>query len=221
MKYLAVVLTILLFCTILRANEDRIRIGLIDSGLDTEQIGTAILCDGGHKDFTNTNLEDNLGHGTLMAKAIMRFVSVKTHCIVNIKWIDAEEQNLDSAVEYASVLDLGYINISAGGSFTGYREYTAIQVALTRGIKVSVAAGNERHNLDVICYYYPACYMYPSPNFYVVGALDKDGNKEYYSNYGKVVNAWALGSYLGMEGTSVSAAMHTGRLALRDYIASL
>jgi len=201
----------------------RIRIGLVDSGINLDVFPKEALCKEGHADFSGSgNLDDVIGHGTIMALSIMSSLSAKTHCIVNIKWVNKiHQQDFNNALEYAALQNISYINISAGGGYAGSREYKAIKVALIRDIKVSVAAGNDMHNLDEICPWFPACHRFPDKFFYVVGALDKDGNKAFYSNYGSSVNAWAYGEFLGVRGTSVATAIHTGRLARRDYLNSL
>jgi len=204
--------------------ESRIQIALIDTGIKAG-VYDEYLCKSGHKDFTGLGLNDNLGHGTAMAGAIIKYVSSKTHCIINIKWYDPEYNSINdlpSAIEYASISNAEFMNISAGGGIPDIISFEALNVALTRGMVISVAAGNDSWNLDLMCNHFPSCYNYGDPDFHIVGALNKFGKPAYFSNYGYRVTDWEfgvnikIGEYIST-GTSIATATLTGKLAANAY----
>lgn len=225
---LAILASLILFSVIGYAREDRIRIAVIDTGIDKDILG-AYMCEDGHRDFTGQGLDDHLGHGTAMALAIVRSVSSKTHCLMNVKFYDPHYlamNDLTGSVAYVAKSDAKYVNISAGGPRVDMVEYNSIKRALGKGMKFSVSAGNNGDNMDVMCNQWPACYRFKSKNFHVIGALNPFGEPAYFSNYGQAVTEWeygvdiVLGDFV-VSGTSPAAAIYTGRLAQNDYLATL
>lgn len=195
-----------------------LRIFVIDSGVNmTDASIKSHLCRSGHLNLTDTpNLRDEVGHGTVVAKKIIEYAG-KSHdyCLVIVKTYTSFNtsyeayQNEVEAVRYAAEAHPAFVNISAGGPGDELGEKASIKSA-PNTIFV-VAAGNEDHDIDQWPYY-PA--SYGLENIVPVGSVENDSSRAYYSNYGESVAAWESGtdSGSGMRGTSVSAAIHTGKL---------
>ena len=201
MKYLF----LFLFCLPSYAEEDnRIKVALLDTGINVSRRLSPYMCSTGHKDFTGTNLNDSHGHGTQLAKIISRRINPKTTCIVNIKILKSgnyEESLAPQALTYAlsNLNNLKFVNLSFSGPNPIKQEYKAIKIALKENIKVVVAAGNDKKNLNKECSVWPACFKFANPGFYVAGSRR--------SNYGSFVRV------LPGPWSSQAAARLTGRLA--------
>jgi len=201
-----------------------VTVAVIDTGIDKELPN---LCRFGHKSFVQSSkdpLQDDNGHGTHIAGLINANAGVDNYCLVSIKYYSDSNSghqnlvNLEKALRYAINIKVNFINISGGGPESFPEEKALIKEALDKGIKVVVAAGNEKLNLDEKCNYYPACY---DKRLVVVGNLQitKDyrgfnddmkflvveagmGNKigtyeterAPSSDYGNVVNRWEIGT---------------------------
>ena len=224
---IAILASLILFSVIAYGGETRTRIAVVDTGIDQELL-SEYLCADGHKDFTGTNLRDNIGHGTAMAMLIAKHIDPETHCLVNLKFYDPHYNatiDLVSPIVHISTSDIKFVNVSAGGGMPDLDMYEAIKVGLDRGIVYAVAAGNDSIILDFVCPIWPACFRFDSPNFHVVGALDKQGTTAFFSNYGEAVTDWAPGLNLEIpgfdvliSGTSPATAIVTGRLITNDYV---
>ena len=125
------------------------------------------------------------------------------------------------------------INLSLGGyAYTCPQSYQdAINEIVDAGITIVVAAGNAMQNADLFA---PA----NCDNVITVGAINRDGNRSWYSNYGNSVNIMAPGgethdagdgilsthnsglesaeepSYAELQGTSMAAPHVSGLIAL-------
>lgn len=179
--------------------------------------------------------EDN--HGTHVAGIIaanpnnsVGIAGVASNCDVEIMPVKAlggksgttNTAKLIGAIEYAEKMGADVVN----ASWAGESGMLLIDGALNDTIKncgmlFVCAAGNEGKNLDskrVI----PACYS-NLPNVITVGAMEPDGTKASYSNYGSYVNLFAPGTDITssvveewnlMSGTSMAAPMVTGIAAM-------
>ena len=130
---------------------------------------------------------------------------------------------LIGAIDYAERMGADVVNASwAGESGMLLVDEALSETIRNCGMLFVCAAGNEGLNLDskrVI----PACYSTFS-NVITVGAMDPDGTKAIYSNYGSYVSLFAPGSSITssvvdgkwniMDGTSMAAPMVTGIAAL-------
>ena len=123
------------------------------------------------------------------------------------------------------------INLSLGGAgVCGPTMQSAIDFAVSQGVVIVVAAGNESQNLNYTSYVPATC-----RNVITVGAGNKYASKSHYSNYGDYVDVMAPGgdnndlvlstintgstlpsseSYSGMMGTSMAAPHVAGVVAL-------
>ncbi len=202
---------ILLFPSLIFART--LRIAVIDSGL-TEVKGVK-LCKEGIIDLTRTNTKSEYyKHGDNITHIISDALGDLDYCIVHIKAF-SEHTNYyfasADAFSFALNLNVDIINYSAGGLLYSKLEAKWISLALKKGIKVIVAAGNERIDLDKKCNYYPACIQ----GVALVGNIDN-----VYSNYGKRVTAWRNGNNIKaggttLSGTSQACALYTRDLALK------
>lgn len=192
-----------------------IKVVVLDTGLDITD-ARFHLCSTGHRDFTNTGIQDTAGHGTHVAGLITQYAGNANYCLVIVKYVAdfelSDDRAYSNAIEYSVSLHPKYINLSGSGPSKGLREEYAINE--NPDITFVVAAGNEHFSLDLKDWW-PA--SYPYKNVVVVGSTDYSG-----ANYGKRVNAKEPGlrvkSFLPngkegfMTGTSQSTAIHTGKL---------
>ncbi len=202
---LLIIFTILFICTLVSAKQ--IRVAVIDTGIN--QHLNLPLCLGDHKTFMEDDLHDSVGHGSIVAEIINREAKGVDYCIVVIKVFDKDlNYKFEEGIEYASTLNIDFVNISGGGSSYSVREKLAIDKMIRNGTIVVVAAGNHGVNLDYTCNFFPACY---DSKVVVVGQKDNPR-----SNYGKKV-VMAPGKVVlidgkTMEGSSMATAYITGNL---------
>lgn len=211
--------------------ENPIRIAVIDSGLDLNDPRFAThICKTGSKDFTGYGIVDNLSHGTHVAGLIKQYAEDADYCLIILKFYEesqSSEQNIEytlQALREAVRLNVDFVNYSAGGTEFISEEKEIIENA--PNITFVVAAGN---NGESICYknhsYYPACHHLK--NIVVVGNIKPDGSIAKSSNRGKIVDAWEMGQNIlstfpnnqmgRLGGSSMSCAVHTGKLVKRLY----
>lgn len=215
--------------------ENRIKIGIIDTGLNVTEKIYPFLCNVGHMSFVGTSPfvdENDSQHGTNIAGLIAEHLDPKKHCLVILKFHGPKMNRREFmryvriAIDYSVTINVKYLNLSLGGDDPETIEQLILQEALDEGIKIAVAAGNGRKNrqnvsigvnLDKKCYYYPACYKFSGKNkdnFHVVGS-----SKGLFSNKGKVVKYWEDGVDKGtpkLSGTSQATAIHLGKWVKKD-----
>ena len=213
---------------------ETITVVVIDSGIDASN---PHLCKFGHKSFVKRlpdPLSDEYGHGTHVAGLISSTAGEGNYCLVSIKYYDERasgKENLKSSLEalqYAIDIKAKFINFSGGGPEFVEDEYLLIKKALSKHIKLVMAAGNEHDNLDKVCNYYPACY---DTRIVMVGNLEITENygksPSPSSNYGNRVTRWEVGTNLEStlpggktgykSGTSQACAVASGKL-LREIL---
>lgn len=218
----------------------KIKVAIIDTGINRDLFFKPTMCAKGHKDFTGTGLQDSNGHGSHISGLIDQYVKDMPfnkgfrppnlqgkkveYCQIIIKFYDSNiftdtGNTTVEAIEHAIKLKVDYINYSAGGLKYIESEAKVIKKALDAGITVIVAAGNEHSDLTKVPYY-PAVI---DPRLIVVGNTDFVSKKVApSSNYGSAVDAWEIGtnriSYgsgkklIYLSGTSQATAIHTGKL---------
>jgi len=168
---------------------------MIDSGVNLSDSGTE-----------NSALGDNY-HGSSVAEIVLNNTS-KNVCIAGYKVMNSSGSGTNLAVatgiEKAVEDGVDVINLSLGGAENEIIS-EAVQYAISEGITVVCAAGNSK--LDTV-HYTPANMSEPI----VVGAIDKAGNKAYFSNFGESVDFVAPGADLEtvfseetIDGTSFSS----------------
>jgi subtilisin family serine protease len=209
------------------AHAEPTRVVVLDTGLDlNDRRFSKNLCPSGHKDFSGEGIEDIHGHGTHVVGLIQEFARNASYCLVIVKYYSAASDSdgfnavaMKHALRYIQTLNVKYVNLSGGGP-----SRSSVEEDMIREMKNTtfvVAAGNNNGNIDVReTAFYPAAYNLG--NIVPVGGLTLMGKKTKTSNYGPSVRAWELGDNvlstlpngkLGrMTGTSMSAAIHTGKL---------
>lgn len=189
------------------------RVALVDTGIQKTDDIKQYLCKDGHRDFTETGLYDQIGHGTEVAGLIIKNASIKNFCLVVIKFYERNltneqvMQNSFKAFNYAKQIGAKVINFSASG--VSRSEEEASFMRNNPSLYFVVAAGNDNVDLDESPRY-PASYGYD--NIIVVGALNKDGTKARVSNYGTVVFDWEVAT-----ATSFATAIKTGKMLKRVF----
>lgn len=183
------------------------RVAIIDSGI--LPFPSAKLCDSGHYDFIN-NLPivgmDIINHGTNVAKAITENASTADYCLLIYKVFDEKTKKdfIPNAIKKAIQSNADIINLAIDSN-NGYDadEYNMLWAAGNKGIQIFLSSGNSGINLDKNCKIYPVCYK--NILFTIVG------NKESYSNHGKLIDLYEASCYNSFCGTSASVAIATGK----------
>lgn len=209
-----------------RADEP-LKVAIIDTGLNLNDKRFANkLCPGEkHWNFVhnNNNLKDEDGHGTHIAGLITKYAGNVNYCLLIYRYYDEAApgrlnmRNSVSALIKAIGDGADIVNMSYYGVDFSEVEYNIMR----NNPKVTfvTCAGNDGKILAGETCVYPACYRLP--NVVVVGS--KHGGKlAETSNWGGKVNAWedGTGAYSTlpggeegyMSGTSMSTAIHTGKL---------
>lgn len=209
---------------------EMVTVAVIDSGVDKNHpyLKGRVMASSYNSIADNTDIIDNIGHGTHVAGIIVDCTSNLSNVkIVAIKALDTNGGSILSivnAINYAADSNVDVINLSLEGKYNTASKYIekAIANARKKGITVVVAAGNgnkDNNNTPVDTAGVCPAYL---DDAIVVGALKDDGNIAYFSNYGKSVDVCAPGwavysgtlnnSYAYMFGTS-QAAPHISAVA--------
>lgn len=194
-----------------------LKIAVIDTGYGVTEVFKK--CPGA-KDFTDSSVIDTNGHGTNVIGIISSRLEGFNYCILPIKVFggpETTESLIAEGIKYAVSMNVDIINISGGGGGKDNDEEYAVNLALNNNIKLIVSAGNDGHNLDSSCNYFPACY---NSRVQVVGSIQKNGNLSKFSNFGGVVKYWQHGEKVEgggvtMSGTSQATAIQTAMEAKR------
>jgi hypothetical protein len=203
-------------------SEDRIKIGIIDSGISIEQSKSKILCDGGLKSIATTSLGyDHNGHGTNIFGLVSQGLNPRKYCIISYKvWADysSSKDAVDytiTSIENAIKDDVKFLNISMSGDGSSVKEYKTIKTAL-KTMSIFVAAGNDGKEIGGECSIYPACYKrFFKKNLYVIGSYKAES-----SNYGEYVDYFTYGERMGnpiLSGTSQATAYFTNNFIKKSY----
>jgi subtilisin family serine protease len=239
MKQIKSLLTVSLLASISYAKP--IVVAVIDTGIDSKLMQHQSLCKTGHKDFTNTGLNDMHGHGTHISGIIDQYSKnyifnykespnnidkIKAdYCQIIIKYYDPKSKadsakTLVESFKWAIKQKVDIINISGGGYGFSAEERKVIIQALDLKIRIVAAAGNDKKDIDKDNFY-PAMY---DKRIYIVGNLVATTNRTIAqtSNYGKSINTWEVGTNVFsrlpnktfgyLTGTSQAAAVKTGKI---------
>lgn len=231
-KILLFFLVLLASCgSVTRNPGDPYKVAVVDTGLDlTDPRFSTHLCPDGHEDFTGEGIGDNHNHGTAITSLIIKHAATANYCLIILKVFDPNESaqmghsNTYLAFRKAVKLGAEFINYSAGGN--GYYDDEKSLILNNLKVKFVAAAGNDGENLDAGEYkFYPASLNFP--NVIAVGSVTSAGGRSSFSNYGPTVDAWEVGSRVAvllpnnregyMSGTSISTAVHTGKLVKEAY----
>ncbi|OBZ13788.1 S8 family serine peptidase [Bacillus sp. FJAT-26390] len=192
-------------------------IAIIDTGLDIRNKKMIRVMKSGYNAINPTDsINDDNGHGTLMANIIMNLTDKKIQ-ILAIKAFDSlgngKTNNIETALKYIIKEEVDIILFSSSFSYLPETTRSLISEANNKDIIVVAAAGNN--NTDVS---YPARF----PEVIAVGASDNSARAN-YSNYGYGLEFLAQGN-LGtaiprghenrnVEGSSISAARVTALIS--------
>lgn len=202
------------------------KIAILDTGYNPERAVTKLkLCKNGHYDFFSetAKLASTNPHGTYVAALIAEPLQDVDYCAVVYQLVGKEgeisPQNVMRAILMAKDEGVVAANMSINGPFSNFLEQRALRAASNTGMKIFVAAGNDKKDLNVACASFPACY--DIPNLIMVGALTDDlSQPAQYSNYGARIQAWYAGRYFDgvtmAQGTSFACPR-----ALGDWLLSV
>lgn len=181
----------------------QVRVAIIDTGIVNYK---GPLCSDVGRDFTGTSLADKVGHGTEVANIIAKQAPQHGWCLISLKYTNFDGSpsgvNYVKALKHALTLNLDVLNLSLSGLSPILEEKIAIKKLLDQGVRVVVAAGNQRLNLDLDCVAYPTCI---DKRAIVVANTEK-------SNTGSIVDFTVPSPKGPAYGTSGSAALVTGQL---------
>ena len=217
------------------AHAEPIKIAVIDTGLNNEDLATPVkLCKEGSYNFVDndTNIVDHHGHGTNIAGIIAMKSKDIDYCVVVLKYYDPKSThnanlvNTQLAIKKAIELKVDIINYSGGGAEPSIEEEYLVKQALDNNIKLVAAAGNESNNL-LVTPYYPACY---DDRIYAVSGIHVSAsnyakfksNVDFTTKCNSTVTYWdqghkisvplVNGENLTMSGTSQATAMRTAKI---------
>ncbi|MDY6796389.1 MAG: DUF5719 family protein [Actinomycetota bacterium] len=208
---------------------DDVVVAVVDTGVDASHPDLAGRILSGY-DFVDGDGSacDHNGHGTHVAGIIAASGEDGTGVtglawrirILPVKVLDDGGRGYYSdvieGIRYAADNGAGVINLSLGGGADSRALQEAVDYALSRGVAVAAAAGND--GLDSLSY--PAA----CKGVIAVGATDSDDRPASFSNRGEGLDLMAPGvsiysdypggSYAYMSGTSMAAPQVAGAMAL-------
>lgn len=186
-------------------------IAVVDTGISQTQADLNGSVLPGYN-FVNDTLDttDDNGHGTHVAGIISGSSNNGTGVasigfkgtLLPVKVLHASGAgtygDVASGIIFATDKGAKIINLSLGGPSSSRTLQDAVQYAISRGVVVVAAAGNNGNNSPV----YPAVY----PGVVAVTATDQNDNLAAFSSYGSHV-------YIGAPGASIISTYHTGGYA--------
>ncbi len=204
----------------LPADAPKVTVAVIDSGICASNPDLAgRIIDGW--DFLESDAvpQDDFGHGCEVSGVIaanmndgIGIVGVAPNAqIMPLRVLNAQGvgsySDVAAAIVYAADHNAQVINLSLGGSSPSSTLENAVNYAISKGVIVVAAAGNNGTENAL----YPAAY----PDVIAVGSVDPNLQHSSFSNYGSQVDIWAPGrdilttkrdgSYGLVSGTSFAA----------------
>lgn len=204
-------------------------IAVIDTGISNDQPDlNGFILPGYSFVNSSTDTNDDNGHGTHVAGIIsgssnngvgIASIGFKGP-LLPVKVLDATGAgtygDVASGIIYATDNGAKIINLSLGGPSSSRTLQDAINYALSRGVVVVAAAGNNGNNSPV----YPAAY----PGVVAVTATDQNDNLSSFSSYGShvyvgapgssIISTYYTGGYATLSGTSMAAPAVSGLIGL-------
>jgi len=193
-----------------------IKVMLIDTGVDNHYLfkGRVITSNVGINDH-GTHVAGIILHGGLNLDGTPVSTTCPEVVIANCNY-------QPSVVECLDLADRGgfdYVNISLTGKLRDTDEYLMLKKLTSRGVKITVAAGNESADLRKNPVY-PAYYMYDglTTNFFVVGSTVPSSNRGegVIIRPGTVLSTLMNGRMGYLTGTSMSAPYYLHELLLEE-----
>lgn len=170
-------------------------VAVVDTGVDTNHtyLKNKLVAGYDYIDSDDNPHEgtDGTGHGTHVSGTILDCTPGLNIKIMPIRVLDINGNGYSSAVasgiKYAASHGAKVINLSLGGGHSQYKD-DAVNYAISKGVTVCVAAGNENTNTSNKC---PA--HITTSGCVTVAAIDSNGKKASFSNYGNAVDIAAPG----------------------------
>lgn len=200
-----------------------VKAAVIDSGVNENHPDLAGRLTNERYNFVNDNNDttDKYGHGTMVAGIIANNTSMNVKIMpIKVTDLDGRGNSNDVArgIEFAVRNGADIINLSLSIDSTHSKSVeTAIEFATNNNVAVVIAAGNSGIDASSLCPMHV-------PNTIVVGAVDQNGNRASFSNYGNVVTVSAPGTqilapylnndYRIVDGTSLAAPCATAEIAM-------
>ena len=158
--------------------------GRVLSGWDFVQNDAFPLDENGHGCFVSgiiaANTNNGIGISGLASNAQ----------IMPLRALDASGSgtytDVAAAIVYAADNGARIVNLSLGGPGSSATLASAVNYAVSKGVILVAAAGND----GMLGVSYPAAY----PQVVAVGSIDSDLQPSYFSNYGPQIDIWAPGS---------------------------
>lgn len=177
-----------------------LKAAILDTGFDPALVeGTTInLCDSGHYDFYSQRpiIASTHPHGTAVALAASEELKGVDYCFIIIQLNSTsglDNTSIVRGIKHVRPMRLAAANLSISGVEASHQEKFALEALANSGVKIFVAAGNERENFNKACKIYPACYR-GIKGMTVVGALTPDLRYVApYSNFGGGIDLWYSG----------------------------
>jgi subtilisin family serine protease len=168
------------------------RIAVIDTGYRIEGKQHPKFCKEVGYDFATRSrtVTHPMTHGTYVTNIIANTLQDKNYCILEYQVVadgGINSNNISLAIRMATDLNAKYINMSIVGHEYNRDEREAMMYAVSKGVVLFLAAGNDDENLS--CKAYPACY----PIAHIIGAIDNRGRKCPWSNYGSMITSYYSG----------------------------
>lgn len=199
------------------------------NGIDDDQNGFTDDIHGWNFYDQNSNLQDQIGHGshitgiiTDQSTASLRENGTNVKIMI-LKYYSKGKRKIDTqctsnqALSYALKMGAHVVNYSGGGQTFDQEESRLFSLLDQKGVWSIVAAGNEAENLSIKDYY-PA--KYQLSKMIVVGSMSQNFERSQFSNYSQdFIDLFAFGegilSYsehgqkVMMSGTSQATAIVT------------
>lgn len=210
----------------------RVTIAVIDTGVNSNHKDLKVNIVPGYNFVdNNTNTMDHFGHGTHVAGIAAGLTNNDVGIagiaggskIMPVKVLDDNGDGSDAdiikGIRYATDHGAQVINISLGGPDSSNAMQDAITYAIKHGVNVVAAAGNENGPIET-----PG----NCKGVITVGAIDRNGKRASYSNFGPKLDVTAPGSdilstyidgngpsdYTYFSGTSMAAPFVSGVVAM-------
>lgn len=200
-----------------------IKVAVVDTGVySSHSYLSGRIASGGYDYVQNDSSPTDLnGHGTHVSGIIVDATPGLNVKILPVRVLDANGEgfgiNIANGISYAVKKGAKVINLSLNvdDGVHDYYLHDVIEDAVKAGVTVVVSAGNASSSVANSC---PA----DLTDVIVVGAIDQNGIRAYFSNYGQKLDVVAPGvdilstylknQYIYMDGTSM-AAPHISALA--------
>lgn len=202
-----------------------IKVAVVDTGVYSSHsfLSGRITSDGYDYVQNDRTPNDQNGHGTHVSGTIVDSTPGLNVKIIPVRVLDANGEgfslNISNGIDYAVRKGAKVINLSLNmdGGVHDYYLHDVISNAVAKGVTVVVSAGNSNTSVEHSC---PA----DMTEVIVVGAIDGDGKRAWFSNFGQKMDLVAPGvnifsAYLGnqyayMDGTSMAAPHITALAAM-------